>query len=68
MLKNYLLLKESKKHGLHKGQIIITDEAMQKIIDSYTYEAGVRNLERQIAKICRKVAVKLVSEEKEKTQ
>ena len=64
--KNYLLLKESKKHGLHKGQIIITDEAMQKIIDSYTYEAGVRNLERQIAKICRKVAVKLVSEEKEK--
>ena len=62
--KNYLLVKESEKHGLHKGQVTITDEAMLKIIDNYTYEAGVRNLERQIAKICRKVAVKLIEEDK----
>ena len=63
--KNYLLKKESEKHGLHKGQIKISDETLQKIIDSYTYEAGVRNLERQVAKICRKVAVQLVSFKKE---
>ncbi|MGD9901198.1 MAG: endopeptidase La [Spirochaetales bacterium] len=58
--KNYLLPKELKKHGLNKEQLVITKEALEKIIEQYTYEAGVRNLEREIAKICRKVAVKLI--------
>lgn len=62
---NYLLPKESKKHGLNKGQIKINKEALEKVIDQYTYEAGVRNLEREIAKICRKTAVKLVDIKKE---
>jgi ATP-dependent Lon protease len=61
---NYLLPKESKKHGLQKEQVSITDEALERIIDGYTYEAGVRNLERQIAKVCRKVAVKIVGLQK----
>ena len=58
--KNYLLKKECEKHGILLSQVKLSDETLQKIIESYTYEAGVRNLERQIAKICRKVAVKLV--------
>lgn len=61
---NYLLRKESKKHGLVEGQVTIKESALEKIIDQYTYEAGVRNLERQIAKICRKVAVDLVTVDK----
>jgi ATP-dependent Lon protease len=64
--KNYLLVKESKKHGLNKEQVKISDDVLQKIIENYTYEAGVRSLERQIAKICRKLAVKLVEQPQEK--
>ncbi len=59
--KNYLIPKMSKKHGFKPEQISITDEALNTIIESYTYEAGVRGLEREIAKICRKVALKIVT-------
>ena len=54
--KKHLLPKMIKEHGLKKKEISINQEALSVLIDSYTREAGVRNLERQIANVCRKVA------------
>ncbi|TKJ41862.1 endopeptidase La [candidate division LCP-89 bacterium B3_LCP] len=56
----FLLPKQMKANGLKKGQLEITRQAMLHIIDEYTREAGVRELERYLAKICRKVARKTV--------
>lgn len=58
--RKYLLPKQIKEHALKPDFIKIDDEVIIDIIDSYTREAGVRNLERTIAKICRKVAKKYV--------
>ena len=55
--------KQLKKHGLNRRTLKITDEAVAEIIDYYTREAGVRNLERAIAALCRKAAKRLVEEE-----
>lgn len=57
--KKHLILKQIKEHGLEMGQLKITDSVINKIINNYTREAGVRNLERMIAKICRKAAMKI---------
>ncbi|HPU44587.1 MAG TPA: AAA family ATPase, partial [Dictyoglomaceae bacterium] len=54
--KGFLIPRQLKEHGLEKDRLEITDEALSKIIREYTREAGVRNLEREIATICRKVA------------
>ncbi|MEE1102427.1 MAG: endopeptidase La [Agathobacter sp.] len=54
--KEHLVEKQKEINGLKKEQLSIADGALKKIIHSYTKEAGVRNLERQIAKICRKSA------------
>lgn len=56
--KKFLLEKQILAHGLTKKDINITDNALQKIISGYTREAGVRNMEREMAKIFRKVARK----------
>ncbi len=56
--KKHLIPKQLKENGLKKSYVKITDKALKDIISGYTKEAGVRNLERQIAKICRKIAVK----------
>lgn len=61
----YLLPKQKKEHGLSEEQLHVTDEALQLLIREYTREAGVRNLEQQIAAVCRKAAKHFVSEEKE---
>jgi ATP-dependent Lon protease len=53
--KQYLVPKQIKNNGLLDKEIVVTEEAIQSIIRFYTREAGVRNLEREIAKICRKV-------------
>lgn len=53
--KNYLILRQIKQNGLKKSEISISDTAVRDIIRYYTREAGVRGLEREIAKICRKV-------------
>ncbi|MDI9335814.1 MAG: endopeptidase La [Gammaproteobacteria bacterium] len=53
--RQYLIPKQIKYNGLHTGEAEILDEAVQGIISSYTREAGVRSLEREIAKICRKI-------------
>jgi ATP-dependent Lon protease len=50
-----LLPKQLEEHGLSTQQVLITDEAIEEIIEHYTREAGVRNLEREVSKICRKV-------------
>ena len=54
--KEHLIHKQLKKHGLKASMLKIDDKALYEIIDSYTREAGVRGLERLIAKICRKAA------------
>lgn len=56
----FLLKKNMVLHGIPEGAIHISDETYAKIIERYTGESGVRNLEREIAAICRKVALKLV--------
>lgn len=56
--KDYLIIKQLEAHSLTKADVIISDPALKEIIRRYTREAGVRNLERQIAKIFRKVARK----------
>ena len=61
--KNFLIPKQREANGLEEGQISFSDNALLTIIRRYTKEAGVRNLEREIAAICRKVAVEIVSEE-----
>jgi ATP-dependent Lon protease len=53
--KGYLIPRQIRENGLRKKEIRFTDTALQKIIRGYTREAGVRNLERQIGAICRKV-------------
>lgn len=53
--RNYLLPKEITQNGLRKGELSLDDDALRSIIRLYTREAGVRGLERQIAKICRRV-------------
>ncbi|MDH3982466.1 MAG: endopeptidase La, partial [Kiritimatiellaceae bacterium] len=54
--RRYLVPKAIREHGLKRTQIKYTAEALEGIIGGYTAEAGVRNLERQIANVCRKVA------------
>ncbi|MDD3717624.1 MAG: endopeptidase La [Actinomycetota bacterium] len=58
---DHLLPRQFEAHGLKKSQITITEEALRGIIRSYTREAGVRNLEREIATVCRKVATSIAS-------
>lgn len=57
--KEHLIPKQLEKNGLTKKQLKFTDKAIEKIIDGYTREAGVRSLERQIAAICRKAVRQL---------
>ncbi len=59
----YLIPRQRKEHGLKATQISFTKGAIKLIINSYTREAGLRNLEREIAAVCRGVAAKIASEE-----
>jgi ATP-dependent Lon protease len=54
--KEFLIPKQFKNHGLSQKNLVITDPALHAIVQEYTREAGVRNLEREIATVCRKVA------------
>ncbi|MFC6648982.1 endopeptidase La [Paenibacillus rhizoplanae] len=62
----YLLPKQRKSHGLAEEQLSIGDDTLLKMVREYTRESGVRNLEQQIAALCRKAAKQIVSEEKER--
>ncbi len=57
---NYLVAKQMEYNGLMQDEIVIKEDAIQHIIRYYTREAGVRNLEREIAKICRKVVKEIL--------
>ena len=61
---DYLVPKQIKEHGLKETNISFSEGAIRKIIRSYTREAGVRNLEREIASLCRKVARQVVEDKK----
>src|SRR5689334_5393415 len=65
--KRFLVPKQMENHGLKAGNIDITDEAMTELVQAYTKEAGVRNLEREIANIMRKVARTVAEGRKRKT-
>ena len=56
--KRYLIPKKAKENGLKEGLLEITDDAIDAVIEGYTMEAGVRNLERRIDGVCRKTAVR----------
>ena len=58
--KQHLLPKQLKEHGLKKAQLRISDDAIRRVIAAYTRESGVRVLERQLGKLCRKAAMQLV--------
>lgn len=58
--KDHLIPKQLKRHGLSRRNLKFSDDAIYEIIDYYTHEAGVRNLEREIASICRKVDRQLI--------
>jgi ATP-dependent Lon protease len=58
--KRHLLDKQLKNHGLRKGEFSLSDNALLDIVRLYTREAGVRNLERELAKLCRKAVTRIV--------
>lgn len=60
---NHLLPKQLKRHGLNRRSLKVTDAALIEVIDYYTREAGVRNLERAVGDLCRKAARRMVEEE-----
>lgn len=63
----YLIPKQIKDHGLKETELTINEDAIKTIISNYTHEAGVRNLNREIANLCRKVAKQLSLEKDKKT-
>ncbi len=65
---NYLVPKQIKENGLRADEIVISAEVILEIIRSYTQEAGVRSLERSIAKICRKVLKRILTENIERVE
>ncbi len=64
--KRHLLPRQLKRHGLKASQLRISDSVLREIINGYTRESGVRLLERQLGKLCRKAAMTLVSDEEVK--
>jgi ATP-dependent Lon protease len=61
--KNYLLPKQISENGLKKNQLTVDDTGLAKIIEEYTRESGVRNLDREIASVCRGIAAKVALDE-----
>ncbi|MFM1655343.1 endopeptidase La [Brevibacillus sp. B_LB10_24] len=66
IMQGYLLPKQMEEHGLGKDKLQVNEEAMLKVVRQYTREAGVRNLNREAANICRKAAKLIVSGEKKR--
>ncbi len=66
--KRYLLPRQREQNGLTEDHLVVTDEAIGEIISSYTREAGVRNLERELGSIARKSARKIASEETDRVE
>jgi len=64
--RNYLLPKQMEQHGLHSDEIRVSEQVLVDIVRYYTRESGVRNMERELAKICRKAVKKLSIGKKQK--
>lgn len=64
--KEHLAAKQFEKNGLDNGQLSISDSALKKMIECYTREAGVRDLERKIGSVCRKAAKEILQKKKER--
>lgn len=62
--REHLIAKQMEKNGLKEGQLIISQAALEKLIHSYTREAGVRQLERKIGEVCRKAAREIIEKGK----
>ncbi len=67
IVKDFLIEKQREVHGVPNGIVTVTDEAIYQIIRRYTREAGVRSLEREVARLYRKIARKLADEDAQKT-
>ena len=63
--KQHLIEKQKKNHGLRKGEFELSDDGLTGLIQTYTREAGVRNLERELAKVARKAVTKIIKKEAE---
>ncbi|MBC7153913.1 MAG: endopeptidase La, partial [Rhodobacteraceae bacterium] len=66
--KQHLIAKQIKGHGLRKGEFSLSDPALMEIIRTYTREAGVRNLEREIAKLARKAVTEIIKKTRTKVE
>jgi len=66
--RRYIVPKQLTAHGLTADDLVIEDEALRTMISDYTREAGLRNLEREVATVCRKVARKIAEENEERAQ
>ncbi|OWU84447.1 DNA-binding protein [Oceanicola sp. 22II-s10i] len=66
--RQHLIAKQIKNHGLRKGEFEITDEALNEMIRRYTREAGVRNLERELAKLARKAVTQIIKGEQKQVK
>ena len=66
--KQHLIAKQIQNHGLKKGEFRLTDEALQEIVRTYTREAGVRNLEREISKLARKALTRIIRKDVAKVE
>ncbi len=64
--RKYLIPKQIEENGLTKKQIKISKAALERIVDQYTRESGVRNLERQVGSVCRNIAARIAGDEIEK--
>src|SRR5437870_6575505 len=64
--KSYLIPRQTAENGLNAGQISFADDAIREIIRSYTREAGVRQLERELGSVCRSVATRVAEGSREK--
>ncbi|MCJ7580695.1 MAG: AAA family ATPase, partial [Candidatus Aminicenantes bacterium] len=65
IVKKFLLPKQIEAHGLNEHQLSLTDRTIKKLIREYTREAGVRNIEREITSVCRKIVKKVVTKGKD---
>jgi ATP-dependent Lon protease len=66
--RQYLLPRQIRENGLKAGEVSLPDEALQKVIRDYTREAGVRNLERELGRMCRKVATDIAEGKSEQVE
>jgi ATP-dependent Lon protease len=60
--RSHLLPKAVKAHGLKKGQMVLSDAALDRVVEEYTRESGVRHLERELSSLCRKAARRVLAE------